>query len=123
MSGTSSLSVLVVEDHRDTREVFGLLLGLLGHRAELAPDAGLALVKARDRHFDVLITDVQLPGRDGWELIHELRACGQLPPRIISMSAGDNHLLAARSKAFGCCAHLVKPFKCEELEALLQSVS
>ncbi len=118
---SASLRVLVVEDHRDTREILGLFLGILEHRVELAPDVDAALAKAQAREFDVLITDVQLSGREGWELIQELQAGGQLPPFVISMSAGDDFEQATRSKAAGCRAHLVKPFDCHRLEELLQS--
>lgn len=119
----SPLYILVVEDHRDTRDVFGIFLDSLGFRYDLAPDAGTALAKARTSKFDVLITDVQLPGRDGWKLIHDLQSGGHLPPLVISMSAGNDHVQSARSRAVGCHAHLVKPFKCLELETLLQSAA
>ena len=105
-----SLSVLVVEDHPDFRQVLGVFLDILGYRAELAADTGTALVWARDKEFDVLLTDIHLPGMDGWELIGELIARGDLPPLVISMSAGNTGTEAARSKLAGCRAHLVKPF-------------
>ena len=116
-----SLNILVVEDHPDTLAVLGMVLELLGHRCTLAPDTGSALARAAHERFDVLFTDINLPGRDGWELLRELAFRDQLPPLVISMSAGDNFTQRKRSKEAGCHAHLVKPFKHAELEAALAS--
>lgn len=117
----SSCNVLVVEDHRDSRVVFGWFLESFGCRFKLAPDAASALSLAAAENFDLLITDVQLGGRDGWALIRALREQGNLPPAVASMSAGDNYTQAARSKAEGCHWHLVKPFRWDELEAILEN--
>ena len=116
----SALYVLVVEDHRDTLEAFGWFLEGLGCRYKLASDADLALQLARAEKFDVLITDVWLGGRDGYELVAELRRQRCLPSCVISMSVDDGHRMALRSKIAGCHKHLVKPTLCEELRDLLQ---
>ena len=116
----STLNILVVEDHPDTLEVFGWFLNELGYRCQLAPTVDLALGLAHAEKFDVLITDVWLGKQDGFELVVELRRRGCLPPRVFSMSAGDDHLSATRSSKAGCHKHLVKPMLSEELGALLQ---
>ena len=115
----SSASILVVEDHPDTLTVLGMVLELLGHRPILARDAGSALARAAHEPFDAILTDINLPGRDGWTLLQELTARGQRPKVAISMSAGDDFIQAKRSKAEGCQAHLVKPFRHSELENAL----
>ena len=114
-----SLKILVVEDHPDTLTVLGMVLELLGYHCVLARDAGSALSKAANQRFDVILTDVNLPGRDGWELLQVFATRKQLPRVVISMSAGDNITQAKRSKAAGCHAHLVKPFRHGELESVL----
>ena len=96
-----------------------MVLELLGHRCTLAPDTGSALARAAHERFDALVTDISLPGRDGWELLRELALRKQLPPLVVSMSAGDNCTQRKRSREAGCHAHLVKPFKHAELEAAL----
>lgn len=92
---------------------------MLGHRVQLAADTGSALSRAKDDMFDALITDIHLPGLSGWELIHELRARGDLPRLTVSMSDWNSGQERTESKAAGCDAYLVKPFKMEELETLL----
>ena len=114
-----SLKVLLVEDHTDSRTVLGRLLVWLGYRCDLAPDADSALHRVAGGKFDVLLTDIGLPGKDGWELLRELGEQGHLPPLIISMSAYDGRTHSARSRAVGCHGHLVKPFAFCVLKAAL----
>lgn len=114
------LRVLVVEDHADIRLVVGMFLESLGHQAEFAVDAGSALAITCQRTFDVLLTDVGLPGRDGWELVRAMNARGCLPPLVISMSASNTGQEPAQSRAAGCRVHLLKPFKPLELANALQ---
>ena len=113
-----ALKILVAEDHADTRTMLQMFLSLLGHRCDLACDADGALTRAAASAFDVLLTDVHMPRMDGWELVQELRARGHLPAHVISMSAGLVEE-PAQSQAAGCHAHLVKPFRVNELEAAL----
>ena len=113
------LTILVVEDHEDTRIMLRMFLKLLGHRCELAEDAGEAMIWATKGPFDALLTDVHMPGMGGFELVQILRDNERLPILVISMSAGVLNEEAARSKACGCHAHLLKPFQVRELAAAL----
>ena len=121
--GKRSLRILVVEDHPDTRAVIGMFLVSLGHEVRLANDADSALDQMIGTEFDVLLTDVFLPGRTGWDLVCELRGLGLLPAITISMSAFFNPKEAESSREYGCRAHLVKPFYPERLEQVLEEVA
>lgn len=116
----SSINVLVVEDHQDTRDVLAVFLEILGHRFKLVTNAASALDHAAVESFDLLLTDIQLGGRDGWALIRDLREQLCLPPLVASMSAGYGPTQYARSMAEGCHWHLVKPFRWEELQAIME---
>ena len=118
----SPINVLVVEDHQDTCDVLAVFLEVLGHHYKLATSAASALDLAAVENFDLLLTDVQLGGRDGWALIRDLREQGCLPPLIASMSAGYGPTQTARSKAEGCNWHLVKPFHWHELQVIMEKV-
>ena len=119
----SPINVLVVEDHQDTCDVLAVFLETLGHRCKVVTNAASALDTAAVESFDLLLTDVQLGGRDGWALIHDLREQGCLPPLIASMSAGFGPTQYARSMAEGCHWHLVKPFRWDELQAILEEAN
>ncbi len=67
------LRILVVEDNPDGAESLRLLLGLYGHRAEVAGDGAAALAAARQFSPDVVLLDIGLPGMDGYEVARRLR--------------------------------------------------
>src|SRR5215470_3787183 len=70
-----SRAVLVVDDEERMRALLERLVRRLGHRAEAAGDGEDALARLRDRSFDVVITDVRMPGGvDGLTLLKEARA-------------------------------------------------
>ena len=100
--------------------MLAVFLEILGHRFKLVTNAASALDLAAVERFDLLLTDVQLGGRDGWTLIRELKEQGRLPPLVASMSAGYGPTQTARSKAEGCHWDLVKPFGWDELQAIIE---
>jgi CheY-like chemotaxis protein len=80
-------TVLVVDDHRDTREVIRAVLARAGHAVAVAGDGEEAQRLYAARRADVVITDMVMPGVDGAALIGFLRR-GERAPKIIAMSAG-----------------------------------
>ena len=68
-----STTVLVVEDHADSREMYCELLESAGYRALGAANGGEALATARSSHPQVVVTDVSMPGMNGWEFAAALR--------------------------------------------------
>jgi len=67
--------VLVVEDDVQIRELVADALAGEGFRVATAPDADTALNEIERRHFDLLVTDIRLPGgRDGFDLVRSARA-------------------------------------------------
>jgi CheY-like chemotaxis protein len=67
------LSILVVEDHPDTRRALEMFLQLLGHQTKLAADIKEALeMAAAGRRFDLLLSDLRLPDGNGWDLLRRL---------------------------------------------------
>src|SRR5437879_4289465 len=68
------LSILVVEDHQDTLNLYRQLLESDGHSVSAVESFGGALALADQHRFDVLIADVTLPDGSGWALLERLRA-------------------------------------------------
>ena len=69
-------SVLVVDDAPDMAVMLACFLEKYGYRVRRVCSAGEALDAARRERFDVIISDIGLPGMDGYELAKELRALG-----------------------------------------------
>jgi PAS domain S-box-containing protein len=70
--------MLVVEDEQDSRELIGITLTHAGGEPTLCPSVDEALAAIGDRPFDVIITDVGMPGRNGYELLRHVRSSPDL---------------------------------------------
>ncbi len=114
-----SPSVLVVDDDPEMRELVLDVLRSEGYEVTVAQDGAEAVQAIRGRTFDVVLTDKNLPGPSGLELLPELRrACPGA--RIVMMTAyGD---VPSYVEAFekGAAEYLFKPFRIEELNAAIQ---
>jgi DNA-binding response OmpR family regulator len=120
---TSSLRVLVVEDHAPLREQVVALLTRAGHIADEAADGRLALLMALENPPDVLLLDVGLPGLDGMRLCERLRAESPRHVPVLMLTARDS--LPDKLQGFNAGAddYLVKPFAGEELLARIQALA
>lgn len=119
--GECSPTILVVDDSPTTRRYCQRILQSYGWRAVLAKTAEQALTLAEATPIDVLITDLQLPGMDGYELLAQLRALpryAQLPSIVISASAPNDERVAQ----LGIDACLHKPYQERELGAAVKAL-
>jgi CheY-like chemotaxis protein len=118
------LSILVVEDHPDTRRALEMFLQLLGHQTKLAANIkeGLEMAAAASR-FDLLLSDLRLPDGNGWDLLHRLKEAGWRPTHAIAISGWGSETDLAKSKSAGFKAHLIKPLAPEALKTALEGVA
>lgn len=118
-----SLSVLVVDDLRDVADSTAAVLALAGHDVTpvyTAPDA-LALV--RDRSFDVILTDINMPGMDGVELVRWLLAQPwRVRPFLIAVTGCTTDADRERVKAAGVDLFLSKPVDPTVLTGVLKRI-
>jgi CheY-like chemotaxis protein len=102
--------VLLVEDYRDTREMYAQYLRFSGFRVVGAEDGYEALSKAASTQPDIILMDLALPGLDGWEATAQLKS-SPVTDRI-PVVALTGHTLAVheeRARCAGCDAFLAKP--------------
>jgi CheY-like chemotaxis protein len=124
-----SCSILVIDDEPALREILSQVLTGAGHRVVGAGNGKEAIKALTTSAFDVVLTDVIMPEKDGMQVISELRK--KFPEvRIIAMSGGghvsrDQYLKIA--KGLGAHAVLEKPFANQKLldtiEALIPSAA
>ena len=116
--------VLIVEDNRDAREMFRLMLELDGHEVIEAEDgyAGLRLLRT-EADLDVAFIDVGLPGLDGYELARRIRneAGSNLRTKLIALTGYGTPEALERSRRAGFDHHLIKPVNPDTLFNLLSS--
>jgi DNA-binding NtrC family response regulator len=102
--------VLVVEDDRDLREVLLEQLRESGFEAVGAESVDCAMGFLRTGTFRVVLSDVRMPGRDGFQLLREVRECGD-GARVILMAAFGDAAAAERARRAGAFDLLSKPFR------------
>ena len=112
--------ILLVEDHDDSRATMSMLLTLLGYEVAAVRSAKEAVDCAAERDFDLVISDVGLPDRDGYALMQELRDTHSLKGIALTGYATDQ--AQERSKQVGFAMHMVKPVTVEALERAITSV-
>jgi len=111
------LQALLVEDDMEASAMLAMILGEQGVQVRLAASVDEALDALDARRFDLLISDVGLPGRDGYELIRELRqreAGGRRLPAI-ALTAFSREADRAGALDAGFDAHLGKPLRPQQL--------
>ena len=112
--------VLVVDDDADLRMLLTTYLALDGFEAEQAEDAAAALEAIRHRRPDLVLLDVMLPGRDGLDLLGEIRRQGDLP--VIMVTARGTEADRVMGLRLGADDYIVKPFSTAELVARITAV-
>jgi response regulator RpfG family c-di-GMP phosphodiesterase len=110
--------VLVVDDEKTIRTIFSAFLGAAGYEVDAAADAEAAETLFRTKEFDVVLSDILLPGLNGVALLEKIKAAA---PRtqVIMMTGKPTAETAAESLRDGAVDYLFKP--CSK-EAILHSV-
>jgi len=107
-------SVMVVDDKELMRDSVGTVLARRGHRIVAAPGGAAALDRLSERGVDAVVTDLQMPGMDGLELLAEIRRLDETLP-VIFMTAYGTVETAVRALKNGAFDYVTKPFTGDEL--------
>ncbi len=119
----TGIMILIIEDDRDTAELFAAGLELLGATASHVQDGEQALSFLAAWRVDALVCDVALPGLDGHELLARIRALpGYAAVPAITVTAFAAPEDRERSIASGFLKHLVKPVVLGDVAAAIASV-
>jgi CheY-like chemotaxis protein len=124
-SPLAGITVLVVDDHDDTRELFDLVLARAGARVLSAGDAARALGIVADEAVHVLVCDLAMPRLDGLDLIRRLRARGDGKGALPAIAVSGRALATDVSTALaaGYDAHVAKPVDPSRLVACVRDLA
>jgi two-component system CheB/CheR fusion protein len=119
----SGLEVLVVDDSEDTTEMVQHLLETGGASVCAVTSGSEALRVAREREFDVVLSDISMPEMDGFQFLSELRKLpGKADLPAVALTGFGRPEDVRRATEEGFYAHLTKPFDFQTLARLLQKI-
>jgi DNA-binding NtrC family response regulator len=106
--------LLIVDDEANTLASLSRAFRLAGHEATVCDNAARALELAKEESFDLILSDVVMPGKDGLTLLEELKQQGVTAPVV--MMSGQAHIeMAVRATRLGALDFLEKPISSDKL--------
>jgi len=106
--------LLIVDDDPNTLASLSRAFRLAGHEATVCDNAARAVELLRTESFDVILSDVVMPGRSGLELLEDLKKAGVKTP-IVLISGQANIEMAVKATKLGALDFLEKPLSTEKL--------
>jgi DNA-binding response OmpR family regulator len=119
--GAPSLPILIVEDDEAIATGLSLNLKLAGRAAVVARDGEEALRRTAEQTFSLVLLDINLPKKNGFEVLHAIRAEDNLVP-VIVLSAREGEFDKVNALRLGADDYVTKPFALAELLARIDAV-
>jgi len=113
--------ILIIEDDLNIAELERDYLQLNGYEVDIVQDGALGLKKALTGLYSLIIVDLMLPGKDGYQITKEIRDKFEIP--VLIVSARNEDIDKIRGLGFGADDYLTKPFSPAELVARVKSHS
>ena len=120
---SKAASILVVDDDPEIVTMLSTRLGKRGYKVSTAGDGHRALELAKREHPDVVLLDVMMPGKSGWEVARALKQDpGTQNVKIVMVSAIGEKTNEITAPIYGADAHVDKPFEFEKLERVIRDL-
>ncbi|MGN0144460.1 MAG: response regulator transcription factor [Clostridium sp.] len=111
--------VLIIEDDKSIAELEQDYLDINGFDTEIALTGVSGLERALHKDFDLILLDVMLPGKDGFEICQEIRKVKEIPILLVTAKKDDIYIM--RGLGIGADDYIVKPFSPSELVARVKA--
>ena len=113
-------SILVVDDELSMREFLKILLEKESYKVTTASDASSAIDLIKNENFDLVLSDIRMPGIGGLSLLEKIKAENNSIPVIMitAFASPENAVVAMRSGAFD---YITKPFKVDEIIKIIKT--
>ena len=117
---SQTIKVLIVDDEASQRSGLAAMVSAWGMTPETASEGNEALQKLTEFPADVIITDLNMPGLDGYGFLEKLRDVGDMPPAIVLTAFGNIDTAVKTVHELGAYWFLEKPLQPATLETLLR---
>ncbi len=115
------MKILVVDDEEGARELFNTILTDEGYRVTLAISGEDALSRLKADAFDLVVTDIKMPGMDGLQLLQEIRKSGARSDVIMVTAYGEVESYL-KAMSLGAAEYINKPIRIKELKRIVHKV-
>jgi len=124
MSSTTDMKFLIVDDFSTMRRIVRGLLKESGYNnADEAEDGVVAINKLRNERYDFVVSDINMPNMNGFELLNQIKADAglkHLPVLMVTAEARKEDIVRAAQE--GAAGYIVKPFTKATLEEKVQKI-
>ncbi len=115
------MKILVVDDEEGARELFNTILTDEGYHVTLAASGEDALSRLKADAFDLVVTDIKMPGMDGLQLLQEIRKGGSRSDVIMVTAYGEVESYL-KAMSLGAAEYINKPIRIKELKRIVHKV-
>lgn len=113
-------SILIVDDSEDNLEIIKLVLCSYGGDTDIAPNGYEALRRLRQKKYDVILMDIEMPGMNGFQVLDELRKRHDHTP-VVAITAHAMPEDKLKTREAGFYAHVSKPIDFNQLIMVLRN--
>jgi CheY-like chemotaxis protein len=114
-------AILVVDDEQAIRAALADTLAVLGYEVATASNGTEGLRLFLDNSFELVVTDVQMPGMDGWTLAQRIKEASPNTP-VVLITGSEKDMILKKAKGNSIDSVLFKPFTLEDLQQTLQGL-
>ncbi len=119
MAANGNGRILVVDDSKEIRNILSKMLAMMGFEVALASDGNEGLNLFLQDHFDLIFTDLQMPGIDGWSLAGNVKSRSPETP-VILMTGSEKEKVMQELEESCVDYAMFKPFRFEEIERTIR---
>ena len=113
--------LLIVDDDANTLASLARAFRLAGHEATVCDNAARAMELVKSQHFDLIFSDVVMPGKDGLALLEDFKTLG-IPTPVVMISGQANIDMAVRATRLGAVDFLEKPLTTDKLLLTIENI-
>ncbi len=113
------INILVAEDNMINQKVAQSIFGSLGYQIDVAQDGNEVVDMVKNKHYDIIFMDLQMPEKDGVDATVEIRGLGYQMP-IVAMTATESKIGKDDAITSGMNDYITKPVKVDAVKAVLQ---
>ncbi len=116
----SAYKILVVDDENSLRDMLSILLQREGYLVDQAEDGAVAFARIQENHYDLIISDIQMPRVTGIELLRQLRDQDN-DVTVMMITAFSSTEEAVEAMKLGAYDYITKPFKNDEIRLVIKN--